>query len=511
MKILLISLQSDLDTIGIKYLHYYLLRHKHLSSLLYVRNFDPQNSTLLKEIRKFVSTTNPDLIGVSLMSTEYDAACELTQYLKHVAVLTPVVWGGIHPSIQPQECLAYADYVCVGEGEKALLEMANALSTNKDVSGIHNLCYVRHGKVTQNPLYPLIVDLNVLPSYDHIPVHSFVQEGGRILPLDEARFRKYARFAGKIYSAIATRGCPFHCSFCCNNVISRLYGNNKVRRRSVSHLTEELTNAVKNNPRVEYINFHDDCFLCCSDEYLGEFCTVYKEKVGKPFIIRTLPAYVSAERMAFLKDAGLSWISLGLQSGSDRVCKEIYQRNSLQADFLRAAKIIKNSGIAAFYDVILDNPFEKEEDALETIKTLGLTPRPFFTQFLSLTLYPGTALYEKAQKEFPGYLPEYCHKNYLKPRKTVINNLIILSTLISPKYMSLLLRVYKQNPQSIVFRILLFASNAVSILILIPHTCVRQVLLSQKGSIWGTIKTFWSYALFYLKTRLRSVLLVSAR
>lgn len=511
MKILLISLQSDLDTIGIKYLHYYLLRHKHLSSILYIRDFKPQNSTLLKEIRQFVSTMNPGFIGVSLMSNEYHAACELTKYLKQVASSVPVVWGGIHPSIQPQECLAYADYVCVGEGEKALLEMASALSTNKDVSGINNLCYVRHGKVTQNPLYPLIVDLNVLPSYDQIPMHSFVQEGARILPLDEARFKKYARFTGKIYSAISSRGCPFHCSYCCNNFISRLYGNNKVRRRSIPHLIEELSKAVRNNPRLEYINFHDDCFLCCSDEYLGEFCTMYKEKVGKKFIARIIPVYVSAERMALLKDAGLSWVSLGLQSGSDWVCKEIFQRKSLQADFLRAARIIKDSGVAAYYDVILDNPFEKEEDMLETIKTLALTPRPFFTQFFSLTLYPGTALYDKAQKEFPGYLPDHHHKNLLIPRKTVLNNLIILSPFISPKHMSLLLWVYKQNPRSIVFRVLLFASNVVIMPILVLHTCVRQVLLSQKGSIKGTIKTFWSYALFYLKTRLRSVWLVSTR
>jgi hypothetical protein len=292
--------------------------------------------------------------------------------------------------------------------------------------------------------------------------------------------------------------------------MSSLYGGIMIRRRSVVHLIEELGRAVKDNPGLEYINFHDDCFLYCNDDYLREFCAKYKEEVGKPFIARIIPVYVSAEKMALLKDAGLSWVSLGLQSGSDRVCKEIFHRKSLQIDFLKAARIINDSGVAAYYDVILDNPFEDEEDALETIKTLSLTPRPFFTQFFSLTLFPGTALYERAKKEFPGYIPEHHHKDILIPRKTVINNLIILSPFINKRHMDLLLHFYKQNRKGVIFRILLFVSNTACLPVLVLRTCIRQVHLSQKGSFRGTLKTFWSYALFYLKSRLRSIWLVSS-
>ncbi|MGD0576904.1 MAG: cobalamin-dependent protein, partial [Candidatus Staskawiczbacteria bacterium] len=311
--VLLISVQKDLDVIGLKYLHYYLLKNGYNSFLLHLTNFNPNGEQSLKNIKQFISEISPIFIGISLMSIEYHNARGLTRYLKSNFKSIPIVWGGIHPTISPESCLDYADYVCIGEGERTILDFANAISKNKNPKNINNLCYKENGKIKKNPLYPPIENLDEIPLYDHVPKNSFIQrKNGSIVSVDRKNFKKFARYRGTTYSIMSSRGCPFSCTYCCNNFISSLYQTRKVRRRSIGNIILELEKAAADNPEIEYINFQDDCFLACTDEYLKEFCKIYKEKIKKPFIVRVIPIYINSNKMEYLKDAGLAWISLGL-------------------------------------------------------------------------------------------------------------------------------------------------------------------------------------------------------
>ncbi|MEW5800940.1 MAG: radical SAM protein [bacterium] len=499
MSILLISLQKDLDIIGLKYLHYYLLDNSHASLFLCLPNLNPNDIFALEQIRKFVLNHSPNLIGVSLMSVEYDKACGLTTYLKRNFPTIPVIWGGIHPTIAPEMCLDYADYVCIGEGEKTILDAARAAHNNQSLTGINNLCYrADDGQVKKNPLYPRIENLDEIPFYDHIPIHCFIQERQSIGPVSKKSYQKYARYSGTTYSVMSSRGCPFSCTYCCNNFISRLYGARKVTRRSIGNIIAELERAIRNNPEIEYINFQDDCFLACTSEYLKEFCELYQQKINRPFIVRSIPTYITRDKMESLKKAGLAWISLGLQSGSDRVCREIYRRKSLKADFLKAAGIIKDFRVAAFYDVILDNPFETEEDQLETIQTLSETPKPFYTQFFSLSLYLGTELHTRAQQDsqsMKGYLSmeSSLSKDYLIYNKSTINDMLRISTFLDKKHMQRVVDLYKEKPESFKFKVSFLMARLLSMIILEPLTYFRVIKLSQNDRYLRTFKVLPSY------------------
>jgi radical SAM superfamily enzyme YgiQ (UPF0313 family) len=495
MDVLLISIQKDLDTIGIKYLHYYLLKHNYNSSLLFLPNYDPNNDNKLKHIRKFVIENSPKLIGISLISLEYNNARHLTKYLKDNFKLLPIVWGGIHPTIAPEMCLEYADYVCIGEGERTLLNLTHAIVNNggNNLAQVKNLCYKKNDHIKRNELYPLLDNLDEIPSYDHIPINSYIQNHEVILPIDKNIFRKFTRYSGTTYSIMSSRGCPFSCTYCCNNFISRLYNSRKVRRRSIKNIISELAKAISDNPYIEYINFQDDCFLACSNEYLNEFCESYKKEISMPFIARSIPIYINREKIQSLKSAGLAWISLGLQSGSDHVCKEIYKRKSFKADFLKAAKIIKDYNIAAYYDVILDNPFESEEDKIETIKTLAETPKPYYTQFFSLSLYFGTELYERAQKECPERIENSLEKDYWLYKKNVLNDMIRIATFIDGTKIKRIVHLYKKNPESLRFRGKLFILKLMSSLLLEPLTYFQVIKLSQRGSYIRTLRVLRYY------------------
>jgi anaerobic magnesium-protoporphyrin IX monomethyl ester cyclase len=489
--ILLISLQEDLDVIGLKSLHYQLLDRGFASHILFLPT--SPNAAMCDAICSLIAKLSPMFIGVSLMSVEYDRAVRLTHVLKSRYPSIPILWGGIHPTIAPETCWDHADYVCIGEGELFIVDFANALANGASPESLGSLSFQRAGQVVRNSLYPLIADLSAIPTSEHIPRDSYVLRKGTVVPLDRRTFRTYARYSGTTYSIMSSRGCPFSCTYCCNNALAKVYGSKKVRFREISSVIDELKTAVAQNPFIEYINFQDDCFLARSDEELEQFCRSHRQDVARPFIARSIPTFITEHKITSLKSAGLAWISLGLQSGSDHVCHEIYMRRSGKQDFLKAARIIKSHDLAAFYDIILDNPFETDEDRIETVLTLMETPKPFYTQFLSLTFYPGTEIRTRAIEEGLVAGDEYQSKDFFRYSKTNINSLVRLSSFLPSGWMKVLLRLYRARPNSLSFKVSLSVARLFAIAFAEPITYLKVIRLSQRKKLGATIRVLPHY------------------
>lgn len=492
-KVLLITPQNDLDVIGLRYLHSSLLAKGVDSSLLFLAHFAPDDGKSLANLSAFARRFNPQLIGLSLMSHEFQISARITGALKEALPGVPIVWGGIHPTISPETCLEHADFACRGEGENTLVELAGAVAANADLRQIRNLCYKQEGAIVKNELHPPIDQLDVLPVPENIPASAFIYEKGEIVELNRESFRRHARYSGTTYSVISSRGCPFSCTYCCNNYLNRLYGSKKIRRRSAESVLQELEQVVAEYPEIEYINFQDDCFIAVSRDYLKEFCRGYKQRVKRPFIIRSIPTYIKRDKMEMLKDAGLSWINLGLQSGSDRVCRDLYQRQSLREDFLKAAQIVSDLKIAAFYDVILDNPFETEDEKLKTVETLMRTPKPFYPEIFSLSLYYGTELYKRALDECPEEIEDSMEKNYLVYRKSSINRLIRTSVFLNPAMTKGLVKLYRKDPEHAMTRTALKAAGVASSAFFEPLAYFRLIKMSQGGSLVKTARVMPNY------------------
>ena len=379
MNILLITVQNDFEVIGLKYLHNQLLNHSYNSYLLFLPNCETSESDNIEQIKLFISELTPDIIGFSLMSENFSKTKLITTILKANFPTIPIIWGGIHPSIVPEICLRYADYVCIGEGERTLIDVVKAIQEKKSFKSVPNLCYMENEVLIKNTLYPRIENLDEIFQLTHIPKNCFVLDNKKIIMVGKEVFKKFSRYAGSVYTTMSTRGCPYACTYCCNNYYHKLYGNTIVRRRSALNIINELESAINSNPEIKNIFFYDDCFLARSIEDMETFCKLYMQRIRRPFWIISIPSFVRDEKIKVLKNAGLSRIHLGLQSGSDYILREVYKRKSLKADFLKAAEIINNHKIAACYDVILDSPYENDENRIETIRTLAITPKPFFT------------------------------------------------------------------------------------------------------------------------------------
>ncbi|WP_035257559.1 B12-binding domain-containing radical SAM protein [Desulfatirhabdium butyrativorans] len=360
------------------------------------------------------------LIGVSFMSHYLDRARQLCRALKAAYREIPLVVGGIHPTVKPDECLQFSDIVCVGEGEGALLDLMSSIEKNEDYRHIDNL-YVKDGDhIYRNPLRRLIQDLDTLPFYDFGPENHYMYDNvnRRVEPVNQALLKRsfplephvegsfsdaYQRT--RSYKTMTTRGCPHHCTFCAENTLANMYGGQKyLRKRSIDHVIRELLWVKQEMPFVESIFLFDDTFLARSTREIQEFARAYKQAIGLPFHIQASPETVNIDKMDALVDAGLVFVEMGIQSTS-RTAKHLYRRD-VQTETILAAAAIFHRYIKRIYPpcyhVILDNPWETSRDVIETLQVVLRLPPPFWLKRASLVCFPGTELYTLAKRD--GFL-----------------------------------------------------------------------------------------------------------
>ncbi|MFP5259368.1 MAG: B12-binding domain-containing radical SAM protein, partial [Acidobacteriota bacterium] len=384
------------------------------------------------------------LVGVSLMTNYVDNAVQITKAVQARSA-APVLWGGVHPTIRPEECLQWADLVCVGDGEEAVLDVARALETGGEVAAIPNIWSRRpDGSLAQNPVRPLAQDLDALPapdwSHDDHHIWNPDHPDAGVVPLTPAAAEAFlargtvSRLLGKVgYQTMTGRGCPHRCAYCVNDAIKALYGaKGYLRWRGTDHVMAEIEAARRILPGIGYVWISDDAFFARPLADIQEFCRQWKARVGLPFSCLGSPATITREKMEALLDAGLFYLQMGVQTGSARI-QELFNRKAMGNEVMLAAMRIVNAYkdrmFPPSYDFILDTPYETMADRLESVRFIAQIPKPFRLQPFSLVLYPGTKLHAMAAAD--GFLTDERRqvytKSYTMRRPDYINLLILLA------------------------------------------------------------------------------------
>jgi anaerobic magnesium-protoporphyrin IX monomethyl ester cyclase len=357
-----------------------------------------------------------DLIGISLMTHYFDRARQLTHYLKK-SLQVPIIWGGIHPTVRPEESLEYADLVLLGEGEEAFLELVEAMVTGRDFQHIKNIWLKNGQEIIRNPLRPLIQDLDRLPPFDFSLEDHFLycNRDKRLKPVDkellEQNFPRepapHGTFSDSFrrtisYKTMTSRGCPHHCTYCAERTLALMYkGQRYLRFRSAEHVIAELQWVKQELPFVESIYLFDDTFLARPLKDIQKFSRLYKQEIGLPFCIQASPTTTTAEKMEALVNAGLFFVEMGIQTVS-QTGMSIYRREIKEEKILEAARTIRRyypTICPPCYHVILDNPWETAADVGKTLDLLLRLPQPFWLMRSSLVLFPGTELFDRAVQE----------------------------------------------------------------------------------------------------------------
>jgi radical SAM superfamily enzyme YgiQ (UPF0313 family) len=341
---------------------------------------------LLGELLKELA---PGLVGISTRSTFFPVARDITAAVRP-DLGVPVIWGGTHAIVCPEECIRYADIVCSGEGEEPLVMLADALLKNEDYSRIPGLLVrAPDGTVTDNGSYFFDKDLDSLPLPGFgDPASSYVIEDDRC-----DNREPYYNESLVHYNFMTGRGCPFHCDFCSNSVLSKVSGGKfrRLRQRSVDNVIRELALAKKTFRNLLSVSSNDELFGL-DPVWLREFCSRYREEIGLAFHCDIHPLYVTEEKISMLAGMGLKTISMGLQSGNERIRREVLGRNTPGPMLEKAAALFRKYGIFPSYDLIFDNPLETAGEVRETLHFMMRLPRPFRMNMYSLQYHPKTAL-----------------------------------------------------------------------------------------------------------------------
>jgi len=404
LRILLINF--GIVAMGVRQLSSFLkknLQYNSIVNILFLQHgIDEKQANL---IANFISYQKYNVVGFSCMTGDYYEVRLISRLIKSAVPHPLVIWGGVHPTSSPEECLCEggADLVFNAAAEIPLAQLLSG-SPLKEVS---NIAWM-DGELLTNYMDVSFPAPDSMPFPDFEFKDHFTLQDNKVVPLDMKIFRQRYPWRGTHYYAITARGCPYHCAYCCN-----IY-RGKFRRKSVDYFIEELSFIEKKLPFFSTLSIQDDSLFMNDVSWIQDFSEKYKEKVNKPLRAALMPKFATCERLEPLAHAGLTYIGIGLQ-GSSRLNKEIYGRKETSESFLDAVNNYKKFGIVGRVDVIVDNPYEQEIDLREIANTLNEVPKPFPISVFSLTLFPGTKMQTMARRDgldnlFLGdpYLPGLC-------------------------------------------------------------------------------------------------------
>jgi len=328
----------------------------------------------------------PDIVGFSVYTNTYQWCLDVARRIR-ARCRAKIVFGGIHVTLVPdvvmqEECV---DYAVVGEGEEAMVELADALAHGAPTDRIANVWTRRplragggeRWEIVRNDVRPPIADLDALP-----------------LP-DKALFEKDINFVDD-YLVLASRGCIFNCAYCCESATNRLYHHRFYRRRSVDSVMEELV-VMKARYRFREVMFNDAIFFT-DKKWLRELLGRYRREIGVPFRCFGQVRFLDEEVGRLLRDAGCYCIEFGVQTMNEHLRCEVLNRRETNAHNARAFRICDRLGLRYDIDHIFGLPGETEADHVFAARFYSRLRRLNRLKCHNLTCFPRTPIVEAARR-----------------------------------------------------------------------------------------------------------------
>ncbi len=330
---------------------------------------------------KTVKERKWDIVGLSGDTSRYQISMKIAEQIKKHFGYT-IFTGGPHVTFFEKETLntGFVDYIIRGEGEYITLDLVNALENGLPPENVRGITFKRGERIIKTLRAPIIRDLDSLP----YPARD-------LLPMEKYKITRF--FGRPITSILTSRGCPFNCYFCSSSQFSNLIW----RTRSPEKIVDEIE-YVYNTFGYNAFAFVDDNFTLNPKRVI---------EIAKDIVKRGLDIYWWAfsrvdeligheDMVEWMAKSGCKMVFLGIESVSEEVLKE-YNKGITANDSIRAVRLLNRYGITVWGSFIIGALDETKEMILNTIRFAKLLD-PKNVQFSILTPFPGTRLYEDAER-----------------------------------------------------------------------------------------------------------------
>jgi len=364
----------DYPFLGLMTLSAVLKKNKHESDALIGENIEDFDAILQAE--------SPDAIAFSVMTGMHQWALRLGKELKQIFPALPIIWGGPHATFNPKTIENDGvDVICRGEADEAILDIARALDLKTLFDfPIPNLWLKRKDGIIKNEVRPLIHDLDTLP-----------------FP-DRSLYRRYPDIGSSTTQVfMASRGCPFDCTFCFNHQLKRLYRNkgSLVRYRTVRNLLDEIKD-VAARQKVKNVYLNDDT-LILNKKWIEEFTELYPKEIGLPFTCLIRADLADENIIDKMAGAGCRSVFFGIESGNETLRNELLKKSISDRQIHETARLLKKYKIKYRTYNILGLPGETLEDAFQTVQ-MNIDIKTDFPWCALFMPYPGTELGKRSKE-----------------------------------------------------------------------------------------------------------------
>jgi radical SAM superfamily enzyme YgiQ (UPF0313 family) len=442
MRVLFIQNNGIQESIGVANLSGILKANGHQTDLLLVSH--------TRDLIAAIAAFDPGLIAFSALTGVHHSVERLAFFIKaHLDV--PIVVGGPHPTYSPTMIQAPGvDIICRGEGELAMLDLAEALEHDRDITGIPNLhVKTRGGIVHRNEIRPAVpLDELPMPDRELYYKYRFIRD----MPMK--------RF-------ISSMGCPYPCTFCHEPVIRDMYRRGTkseyLRRKSVARTVAEIKYIADRYP-LNHVHFSDDLFFIRNSyKWLEEFAEVYPREVGIPFNCNIRYDSVNQHAADLLEKAGCYGAAVGLESGNQEIREVVIRKRSKNEHIVEGARLLREKRIKVLTTNMIGLPGETLDNALETVQ-LNMVLKSDYVRANTFLLFPGLPLVEYSREK--GYIdPDFDIDKQVAESQEItlktpyakefrnIASLFWLMVKCPPSWMPMLRRVVSL-PDNLLFRVI---------------------------------------------------------
>jgi len=362
----------------------------------------------------------PDVLFVGISTKtgfQIRGGLNAARIVREKSPYTPIVWGGVHPSLAPDSTIQHplVDVICVGEGEITIIELARNIANHHSLDGTRGIIFKKNGSIFRTPAQEMIQDLDTLPrlNYDLLNMRDYITIG-HILREPQLQL-------------CTSRGCPHRCGYCYN----LLFNHRQFRWMSAERTFEEIRH-LHDRYGIRAIFFYDDYFFGRRDRIMTLLDLLEENDIKMQFEVSCRVDFLDradTELLLRLKKNGFQELLIGIESGNEDIL-QLMTKDIDVDQVIQVNQKLASVGLNCKYSFMAGFPGETDEQILDTMDLMRrlLRENPFAsaTPLGIYTPYPGTELFDKCidagLTNFPSELEQWADYNWVEARHSYLSS-----------------------------------------------------------------------------------------